>query len=147
MNILRSTRKSNSWYCAIVTAVCLGCQQSANWHLSHEKFKSLSGKCLHSEFECVTISALVRQSLKNRESFYSANLPVRFRFQSFGTPNIQSLCIQASRDFVFLSFGILVVYGTISAAMSSVINPSRMKRSLLKKIPSSYRAVNTQSRL
>jgi hypothetical protein len=55
--------------------------------------------------------------------------------QSFGTPNIQSLCIQASRDLVFLSFRIPVLYGASSAAISStrIISPSRMKRSLLKK--------------
>ena len=100
------------------------------WQWAMKNLKSLCGKCLHSEFECVSFSALVRQSLKHREPLYPANLPVRFRLLSFGTPNIQSLCIQASRDFVFLSFGIPVYYGASSAAISCIINPSRMKRSM-----------------
>jgi len=106
--------------------------------MSHENLKSLSGKSLHSEFECVNISALVRQSLKNRELLYPANLPIRFRLQSFGTPNIQSISIQALRDFVFLSSGMPVLCGASSAAISSIINSSGTKRSLfLKKILSS----------
>ena len=84
--------------------------------------------------------------MKNREPLYPANLPVRFRLQSFGIPNIQSLCIQGSRDFVFSSFGIPVLYEAISAPISSIIKTSRMKHSLLKKdtqfVPRSKHAVS-----